>query len=199
MFFQPTLNSHWFFVRKTSQYLMLILAIAMLAMPILTFEPPKAEAAVQIIGAAIIGGAALLVGGGTLARNLWMNAWIWCPKHKDDGSGCNVKVQRKNRNEHRDKCTRCKEFIWPCISETHLVMCEVCDDDYYDCPPDNQGRKRSQADQHGEGICNADPPNNNSTSQPDDEDTGVIINNSSGNNSSGNNSSGNNSSGNGSS
>ena len=93
----------------------------------------------------------VLMLGAHLVYSLWLEQWIDCP------AGCEYKVQRKSPNEHVDNCKRCKEFIWACIGETHLVRCEVCGDDYYDCPPDNQGRKRSQADQHGEGICSRYP------------------------------------------
>ena len=104
MFFTPTLDSKWLFVQKASQYLMIILAIAMLTIPLLV-QPKEVDAALPVVIAGVAAGAAA----GTLLWHMWQNAWIDCP------ADCGGQVQRKEKNEHYKPCDRCGTNLWKCV------------------------------------------------------------------------------------
>ena len=113
MFFTPTLDSKWLVVHKASQYLMILLAIAMLAIPLMVQSEAEAEVSLLVLGAI---GAGVAVG--TLAATLWNNAWIDCP------AGCPNKVQRKNQDRDLVPCDQCNVPLWQCIGN-HERVCQV--------------------------------------------------------------------------
>lgn len=146
MFFTPTLDSNWFIVQKASRYLMIILAIAMLAMPLLV-QPKEADGALVVLGA-IGAGIAL----GTLAANLWQNAWIDCP------ADCGGQVQRKEKDKHYKPCTRCETNLWKCIGSDSrpctVAGCSVDSGVVWTCPTRPDGVDWSTEHLHGDGVCN---------------------------------------------
>ena len=149
MFFTPTLDSNWFIVQKASRYLMIILAIAMLAMPLLVQPKAEADAGATLLVLGAIGAGVAL---GTLAATLWNNAWIDCP------AGCPNKVQRKNQDRDLIPCTQCGVPLWQCIGNHERVCqvsgCQVNNQTYFVCPPRDDGADMSTDHLHGDGVCN---------------------------------------------
>ena len=201
MFFQPTLNSHWFFVRKTSQYLMLILASTMLFIPLL-YLPEEGETEPVSL---------TLIALGITAAGVAVTIWIYNDGICDE---CN----NGRESDHLKECTNChiKAFVCPGYPHGHKQQCGYCKDWYFCCEYGNNNeelaaehglerctvpscgkryRKCTEEDQHGPGKCDDGGDTiilwGSGDVGSDDEHRS---NNSSGNNSSGNNSSSNNSS-----
>ncbi len=135
---------------------MIVLAIAMLAMPLLV-QPKEADGAVQVV---VVGGIAAGAAVGTLLLNMWNNQWINCP------AGCPNKVQRKNKDRDLQPCTQCGVPLWTCIgSDNRLCDVEGCKVDggiVWTCPPRPDGVDMSTEHLHGDGICNKDDDNSSS-------------------------------------
>ena len=132
MFLTQTMNP-WFAVQRASQFLMILLAMAMLIMPTLD-EPAEAQIGVTELLAVL----AIVVGAGTA---------LYVASDKPCGNSCGDNTPTSAT--HRVPCGSCRAYVWDCpnLSHPHQVGCGHCGSKYWDCPTS------TQAYDHGPGKC----------------------------------------------
>lgn len=135
MFLQQAMNP-WFVIQRTSQVLMILLAVAMLVVPIL--HQPEADAVpVLLIGAVV----AAVIGAGAL---IYVSQSPECQKCGAD---------RDSTTTDRTTCSYCSKTYWVCQEShshcsnpscrmenvDHQRWCGYCADYYYTCGSETHG------------------------------------------------------------
>ena len=120
MFSQETM-SPWFVLHRTSQVTMILLAVAMLFIPLL-YTPDEADAGFWMI---VIGAAGVAVAIYVAVDN----------RDKPCNNGCGDKVESPSET-HYGTCSRCGDGVWLCpnLDHPHKTWCGSCGDRYWDCP-----------------------------------------------------------------
>lgn len=121
MFLQQAMNP-WFVIQRTSQVLMILLAVAMLVVPIL--HQPEADAVpVLLIGAVV----AAVIGAGAL---IYVSADKPCPADCGDSvpksdahwttHSCGLGYYGCSYSAHHDYCYRCN--VWTPVCKSHTCI-----------------------------------------------------------------------------
>jgi hypothetical protein len=89
----------------------------------------------------------------TFCGVMWIINISRCPNCQKTSGG------PANRYLHRVlSCSNCGDICWVCPSipgqHSHKTPCKHCQGWFFDCPPDAAGVPKTEASQHGNGICN---------------------------------------------
>lgn len=118
MFLQQTMTP-WFAIQRVSQIIMILLAIAILILPILHSQK-EAEA---VSGAEVI---ALVVAGTALVVS-----WMSTQNPKCSSCGSEVSVPEAHWSTH----SPCGTGYWNCNPDSHRCTCSVCGERQWCCDP----------------------------------------------------------------
>ncbi len=145
---QIRVSSSWFAVQRASQVTMILLAVAMLFIPII-HQQEEVEAAAWFwggvtLGTAIIGGIAYIIGSHPPhCDHCGAHAETADHEYTCSLSGCNYQWNCQTRNSHIH-CSSCSQVVDS--YDAHEISCSYCPHEFMYCDPPNR-------EYHDSGDC----------------------------------------------